>query len=413
MAVVSAQRDFAIQIVNRLRDAGHTALFAGGCVRDLLLGRESNDFDVATTARPDQVRDLFGHRRTLAVGASFGVIVVIGPRDIGHVEVATFRTDKDYVDGRRPESIEFCSPEEDARRRDFTINGMFFDPIDEQVIDYVGGEEDLKAELVRAIGDPHDRMREDKLRMLRAVRFTAILGFSLDPTTADAIRQMSADLIVVSAERIAQELKKMLVDRNRRRAVELSIDMQLLRIILPELNELQRQSDWQITLVRLERLERPSFEVALAALLQSLDSKSIVNTICRRLKLSNDEIEQTCWLVEHQRDLDESPQLSLALLKRRLAHPRRDDLMQLVEADRTAKGMDLVPIEFCREFLRVTPADQIDPPPFVTGDDLISMGFRPGPNFKKVLDRVRDAQLNLELTNREAAMELARSECAG
>ena len=410
MAAVSAQREFAVQVVNRLREAGHIALFAGGCVRDLLLGRQSNDFDVATTATPDDVRTLFGHRRTLAVGASFGVIVVIGPPEIGHVEVATFRTDIDYVDGRRPERIAFCSPEEDARRRDFTINGMFFDPIDERVIDYVGGEADLRARLVRAIGDPHDRMREDKLRMLRAVRFTSILDFTLDPITADAVRQMSSELIVVSAERIAQELKKMLLDRSRRRAIELASDMQILRIILPELDALQKQSDWMITLKRLEVLEQPAFELAMAALLKSLESKSIVNKICRRLKLSNDECDRICWLVEHQRDLDDAPTLSLALLKRRLAHPYRDDLLALMQADRTATGSDQASHDFCCEYLRQTPYEVLDPVPLVTGDDLVAMGLRPGPRFKQVLETIRDAQLNLELADRDEAMKRARVE---
>ena len=220
MAAISDQHPFALEIVLQLRAAGHIALFAGGCVRDSLLGREAKDYDIATTARPEQVRKLFGHRRTLAVGASFGVIMVLAPQGGGQVEVATFRTEGPYLDGRRPESVAFCTPEEDARRRDFTINGMFFDPVEQRVLDFVSGEQDLNAKIVRAIGNPHERFREDKLRMLRAVRFTATLGFSLDPETADAIRAMASELIVVSSERIAQELKKMLLDPHRRRAIQ-------------------------------------------------------------------------------------------------------------------------------------------------------------------------------------------------
>ena len=409
MTTVSRQREFAVEVVSTLRAAGHTALFAGGCVRDLLLGRPSKDFDVATTARPDEVRKLFGHKRTLAVGASFGVIVVIGPRDAGHVEVATFRTEGNYLDGRRPESVAFCTPEEDAKRRDFTINGMFFDPIDQRVFDFVGGESDLRARIVRAIGDPHERVREDKLRMLRAVRFAATLDFSLDSVTGEAIREMSSELVVVSAERIAQELKKMLVDPHRRRAIELAQDVRLLRIILPELDAIQRQPEWNDTLRRIELLVQPSFELVMAALLKSCEGKSVVNGICRRLKLSNDEIDRIMWLVAHQFDLDHASRLSLAELKRCLAHPFRDDLLSLLQADRTATSSSLDSIRFCQEFLAHTPAEVIDPSPLVTGDDLVAMGFQPGPRFKSVLDTIRDAQLNLQLKNREEALAMARA----
>ena len=407
MTAVSRSREFAVEVVGKLREAGYTALFAGGCVRDLLLGRDPKDFDIATTARPDEVRNLFGHKRTLAVGASFGVIVVIGPPDAGHVEVATFRSDGNYLDGRRPDSVAFCTPEEDARRRDFTINGMFFDPLEEQVFDFVGGEVDLAAHVIRAIGDPHDRMREDKLRMLRAVRFTAALDFALDPVTADAIRQMSSELVVVSAERVAQELKKMLVDIHRRRAIELAVDADLFKIVLPELDPLTRPGEWVETLRRLELLHQPSFELALAALLKSLPAKPTVYDICRRLKLSNEEIDRIVWLVAHQSDLDDAAGLSLAALKRCLANPCRDDLLQLLGADRQATTSSLESIEFCQEFLARTPAEAIDPPPFVTGDDLIALGLRPGPRFKSILETIRDAQLNLEIASREEAVALA------
>lgn len=404
------QREFAVEVVGKLRAAGHTALFAGGCVRDLLLGRDSKDYDVATTARPDEVRSLFGHRRTLAVGASFGVIVVMGPRTVGHVEVATFRTEGEYVDGRHPSNVAFCTPEEDARRRDFTINGMFYDPIEERVLDYVGGQNDLAARIVRAIGDPHDRMREDKLRMLRAVRFAATLDFSLDPTTADAIRTMSSELIVVSAERIAQELKKMLVDQHRRKAIELAEDVCLLRIVVPELDSLERQGEWTDTLTRLDLLEKPSFEVAAAALLMSLAARPKAHRVCKRLKLSNDETDRIVWLIEHQTDLDEAGKLTLASLKRRLSHPYSGDLLQLIRADLTARSSSLEPVEFCREFLARTPPDILDPPPLITGDDLVEMGMRPGPRFKSILDTIRDAQLNLQISTREEALAIATTE---
>lgn len=408
MASVSKQREFAVQVVSKLRAAGHVALFAGGCVRDLLLGRESKDFDVATSARPDEVQTIFGRQKTLAVGASFGVIVVLGPRDAGQVEVATFRTEGPYLDGRHPEQVTFSTPEQDARRRDFTINGMFFDPLEDRVDDYVGGQADLSARIVRAIGNPHERVREDKLRMLRAVRFAATLDFSLDVVTADAIRDMSSELIVVSAERIAQELKKMLVDRHRRRAIELAEDVRLLRIILPELEPGVRQSDWSVTLSRLEALNQPSFELAAAALLFDLNAKPEVQTICRRLKLSNEETDRIVWLADHRSDLSSAPQLTLAALKRLLAHQYCPDLIELLAADLKAKSANLEPVQYCRQFLADHPMEEIDPPPFVTGDDLIALGLRPGPHFKQILDSIRDAQLNLQLKSRDEAIDMAR-----
>ena len=410
MTVFSPQHQFAIEIVGKLRSAGHEALFAGGCVRDALLGREAKDYDVATTARPDEVRKLFGHKRTLAVGASFGVIMVLGPKEAGQVEVATFRTEGEYLDGRRPESVEFCTPEEDAKRRDFTINGMFYDPIEERVLDFVGGAADLTAKMIRAIGDPHERVKEDKLRMLRAVRFAATLDFLLDPTTADAIREMSSELIVVSAERITQELKKMLVDVHRRRAIELADDVGLIRIVFPELDPIRRESEWQVTLRRLELLEKPSFELAMAALLKPLSDTPVVGYILRRLKLSNDENDRIAWLVAHQGDLDNAPSLSLAALKRTLAHPYCEDLLKLGRADRIANSLSLKPIEFCEDFLARTPMEVIDPIPFVTGDDLIALGLKPGPRFKSVLVSIRDAQLNLQIVSREEAIGLIRAE---
>lgn len=405
MTSTSPQREFAIEVVRKLRAAGHTALFAGGCVRDLLLGRPAKDYDVATTALPEQVRDLFGHKRTLPVGASFGVIIVMGPREAGHVEVATFRTEGPYHDGRRPISVAFCTPEEDAQRRDFTINGMFYDPIDARVLDYVGGEADLSARVVRAIGDPHERVREDKLRMLRAVRFTATLDFALEERTAAAVREMADQLTVVSAERIAQELKKMLVDPHRRRAIELCTDVDLLAIFLPELRAESREHE--ITLRMLALLESPSFELALAALLHSLPAKPTVYDICRRLKLSNDESDRITWLVAHQDDLLDAPSQTLARLKRTLAEPFRDDLINLLRVKLLATEADLRPVLFCDEYLARTPQTEINPPPLMTGDILKSIGLNPGPAFKSLLDAIRDAQLNGQISSAEQAVTLA------
>jgi len=405
----SPQREFAVDVVRKLRAAGYTALFAGGCVRDLLLGRAAKDYDVATTATPDQVRDLFGRKKTLPVGASFGVMIVMGPREAGHVEVATFRTEGPYHDGRRPASVAFSTPEEDAKRRDFTINGMFYDPVEAKVFDYVGGEADLSARVVRAIGDPHERVREDKLRMLRAVRFAATLDFDLDDVTARAIREMAGQLVIVSAERIAQELKKMLVDPHRRRALQLCDDVGLLPIFLQELTgETRSSATHEATLRMLAALQQPSFELALATLLHSLPSK-VAQGICRRLKLSNEEIDRVSWLVGHQDDLLDAPVQALSRLKRTLAHPFRDDLISLMRVKLLAVEADLRPVMFCEEYLARTPQSVIDPPPLITGDDLKGLGMNPGPAFKLLLETIRDAQLNDEIASFDQAIARART----
>ena len=222
------ERDFAIDVVRRLREAGFQALWAGGCVRDQLLGLSPKDFDVATDARPDDVQRLF--RRTVAVGVSFGVVEVLGPPPL-KVQVATFRADVSYSDGRRPDAVVFTSAREDALRRDFTINGMFFDPLENQVIDYVEGQKDLEARVLRAIGEPAERFAEDKLRLLRAVRFATHYELSFDLATASALRAMANQISVVSAERIAEELRRLLVDPHRQRGMELFMDMGLAQAI--------------------------------------------------------------------------------------------------------------------------------------------------------------------------------------
>jgi poly(A) polymerase len=420
MSPADPQREFAVDVVQRLQTAGHRALWNGGCVRDFLMGRSPKDYDVATDARPEAVRQLFGHRRTLAVGASFGVIIVLGPKEAGNVEVATFRTEGPYLDGRRPEHVDFATPEEDAQRRDFTINGMFYDPISERVLDYVGGEKDLAAGVVRAIGRPSDRMTEDKLRMLRAVRFAATLDFQLDPATAEAVRTMAPEIHVVSAERIAQELKKMLVDPHRRRAMELAHETNVLLEILPELQPVLESVDgvaWETTLRRLRLLQDPIFELAAAALLAGIPNASVrkraprkeagvVRTVCKRLRLSNEETDTIEWLLIHLPDVLASPTKSLAQLKRILSRPEARDLLALARVDRLAADSDLSAVMHCEEFLRRTPPEQLDPPPLVTGDDLIRMGLPPGKRIREILDTIREAQLNDELTTRDEAMGL-------
>lgn len=415
-------RRFAQTVLETLRREGYQALFAGGCVRDILLGRRPKDFDVATDAKPDQVRQVFGHRRTLAVGASFGVIVVIPSkadrdRGIEPVEVATFRTEGPYHDGRRPATVAFATAEEDAKRRDFTINGMFLDPIENRVLDFVGGQSDLAAGVIRAIGKPRERMAEDKLRLLRAVRFAATLGFRLDEATTAAVREMAGQLVVVSAERITQELRRMLVHENRRRAVELCAECGLLEVIFPELVPVLRlgkvggHSPWERTLRALEILDRPRLEPALVILLHSVvgrDELPGTDEIGRRLRLSNSEIGLMVWLAEHRDDLGAIRHRTLWFLKRLCAHPAIGDLLSVERALRAAAGKNLADVEYAERFLTATPREVIDPPPLITGGDLIALGLKPGPEFKRILDAVRNAQLDGTISTREEAIELAR-----
>lgn len=423
-------REFATDVVRKLRAAGYTALWAGGCVRDLLLERGAKDFDVATNATPEQVRDLFGKKRTLAVGQSFGVIIVLAPnRDAEQVEVATFRTEGGYHDGRRPTQVVYSTPEEDAQRRDFTINGMFYDPIEGQVHDYVGGHADLQGRIVRAIGDPHERMTEDKLRMLRAVRFTATLGFDLDPATVDAVRQMAPELIVVSAERIAQELRKVLAHRSRVQGYELLADLGLLKVILPEVvgsgsstltpsPSPGGRGEPEVIQETLRQLpESASFELALAGILQQLsapvqepktqyDQVGSVWAVARRLKLSADEMTAIVWLVGHLNQWNDAPSQSAAQLKRILAHPLSGDLRALVRAVRKAACLPLEPIDFVDEYAGRHTPEEINPRELISGKDLIDRGLAPGPRFKELLDQVRDAQLNGEIASRPEAIRL-------
>lgn len=399
----TSERDFAIEIVQRLHSAGFEALWAGGCVRDSLLGREPGDFDVATSARPDDVRQLF--RRTLNVGAAFGVMIVLGNRQQGQVEVATFRADGDYLDGRRPRDVQFCSAEQDALRRDFTINGIFYDPLQDRVIDYVSGQEDLRAGVVRAIGDPQARFSEDKLRLLRAVRFAATLGFALEPDTAAGISQMASQIGVVSAERIAQELRKMLTLPNRSVAVALMMDTGLLAEIVPEL-ELNNDENRRKARHTLDHLPPDaSFELAAAALFQSL-SPSVAANITRRLRLANRESDEIVWYLSNQHALQSAAGLPAATLKRVLAHANAPGLIDLIQARDDAT--DEADAEFCRGVLETTPRAILNPEPLLAGADLIAAGFQPGPAFKPLLDSVRDAQLNEEVTTREQALELAK-----
>jgi len=403
-------RQFAIDVVRTLREAGHESLWAGGCVRDALIGNSPKDYDVATNAAPNEVRRVFGHNRTLAIGAAFGVITVLGPKAAGPIEIATFREDVGYSDGRRPDRVVYSTAEQDALRRDFTINGLFYDPLEERVIDYVGGETDLANGVIRAIGDPAARIAEDKLRMLRAVRFAAGFGFEIEDVTWHALCREAKTIHVVSAERIGAEMRRMLVGPNRRRAIELLRDTGLLEAILPETAALPTQD----MLRTLEALIQPEFPTALAAILltqsQSLafepngnDAKNVM-AIAALWRLSTEEKQAALA------SLAAAPQIVIAnelpwhqvqpLLIQRGIH----ETMKLASARCEALKISSEGVEYCREKLALDP-EQLNPKPIMSGDILRDAGLKPGPKFKEILQSVRNEQLEGRLCTTEEALE--------
>ncbi|MHB8973490.1 MAG: CCA tRNA nucleotidyltransferase [Pirellulaceae bacterium] len=439
-------RRFALRCVEKLRAAGFQALWAGGCVRDELLGIEPNDYDVATNATPDEVRACFGKRHTLAIGAAFGVVAVLGRREEGQIEVATFRRDAAYSDGRHPDAVSFSTAREDALRRDFTMNGLFLDPLTGEVLDYVGGRADLEARVVRAIGNPNERFAEDKLRMLRAVRFASTFDFHIDADTMAAVQREAATIPIVSAERIATELRKILVPASRARGVELLRELRLLDAILPESRVLFSTESlpteslpteslpteslpteslptdpphdrsatrwWPVTLRVLDSLREPTFRVALAALLWSVHAQDPqpprrVAEICGRWRLSNHDADGAAWLLTHESLLRRASTLPWPTLQRILIAAAIDELVMLAEA--IARNIDahVREIDYCRAKLRL-PREVLNPPPLISGDDLRAAGYAAGPPFRDVLTQVRDAQLESQIADREEALRLAR-----
>lgn len=416
------RRDDALVVLRRLRDNGHVAYFAGGCVRDLLLGHEPADWDVATDAVPDRVRELFP--RSQSVGAAFGVILVReGPSVI---EVATFRADADYSDGRRPDSVRFTSADQDAQRRDFTINGLFYDPIDEQVIDFVGGRDDVQSRILRAIGDPEVRFAEDYLRMLRAVRFAARFGLTIEPSTRASIVANAHKLPRISPERIADELRRMLVPPTRGVAWRLLAELRLLSQVFRHLPDppVDGAFDAGRSLVlRLPDDRAVSFGLVLAAGVleialhrrQTDDLRAIVepralaridSALRRMLRYSNDESETMKGTLDFGMLLqDVRP--TVAMLKRFLARRTSGDARVLLGVLRS-RGPHAERIDWLLAQLEELSQEEVAPPPLITGDDLIAEGWRPGRLFKRVLDEVYDAQLESRISTRDDAMNMAR-----
>jgi poly(A) polymerase len=478
-------KDFATSIVQTLRQQGYQAYLVGGCVRDLLLKREPKDYDVATNATPAQVMRIFPE--TYAVGAQFGVVLVpetateqqvphrvsdsirkdIADRnDIagemakiaepepsdaelsrrGLVEVATFRSDIGYSDGRHPDEVRFSSdPREDVMRRDFTINGMLLDPIVYQktgeVLDYVGGREDLKAGVIRTIGDPEHRFAEDKLRMLRAVRFAARFEYAIEPATFAAIQKMAHEIAVVSHERVRDELTRMLTEGHGRRAFLLLDESGLLKHVLPEISamkgveqppEFHPEGDVFVhTLLTLENLPHPCpLTLAWGALLHDVGKPptfrvapdrirfdnhvevgvKMAEEICRRLRFSNDDTEQILALVDNHMRFGHVSRMKESTLKRFLRLPKFDEHLALHRADSLASHRNLATYDFVQKKRQEIPPAIMRPTPLVTGDDLIAAGHKPGPRFREILDAVEDAQLEGRLPSRDAALDFVRRE---
>jgi poly(A) polymerase len=445
----------AVEIVRTLRRHGHQAYLVGGCVRDLLLGREPADYDVATDATPEKVMRIFPE--TYAVGAQFGVVLIpvhsaveksadsrnskLETRNC--IEVATFRNDGLYSDGRHPDQVSYTtSAEEDVRRRDFTINGLLLDPLDgDGVLDYVGGRNDLEAGIIRTIGDPERRFREDKLRMLRAVRFAARFGYAIEARTMDAIQKLAPETVQVSRERIRDEVLKMLTEGRARRAFELLDESRLLPQVLPEVVKMKGvpqppqfhpEGDvWVHTLLLLEKLPAGSSPtLALGALLHDVGKPPtfrvapdrirfdnhaeigarMAEQICQRLRLSKHDTEQVVSLVGNHMRFAEVQRMRESTLKRFMRLPKFEEQLELHRIDCASSHGGLELYDFVKDKLESTPPEKIRPQPLLTGDDLIALGYTPGPRFKEILSAAEDAQLEGRLRTPDDAREFVQRE---
>lgn len=437
------RREKAVTVVERLRASGHEAYFAGGSVRDALLGKTPQDYDIATAARPEEIQKIFS--RTVEVGAQFGVVLVIHEGE--SFEVATFRYDGPYLDGRRPSEVRFAGMTEDILRRDFTVNGMMYDPIEDRVIDLVGGKADLDRRLIRAIGDPRARFREDRLRMIRAARFAASLGFTIEEDTFKAIEAEASSIAQVSWERIGEEITRILTEGGARRGFEILDASGLLAAILPEITQMKGVEQtpdhhpegdvFAHTLLILEQISNLKSQIsetlAYGALLHDVGKAPCIEKregkitfyghtekgadmaveILKRLKRSRAVWERVHYLVKNHLRHTQAPKMRLSTLKRFLAEAGIEELLELTRLDALASSGDLQYYRFCREKLAELAHEEIHPPPLLGGKDLIDMGFKPGPLFHEILERLNEAQLEGEISAKEAAIEWVRKNYRG
>ena len=423
-------QDKARSIVQRLREEGYSAYFAGGCVRDRLLGKEPQDYDIATSAHPEDVQRIFP--QTIPVGAQFGVILVLVEGE--PFEVASFRHDGPYLDGRRPSEVRYGSLEEDVLRRDFTINGMVYDPLEDRLIDLVEGRLDLERRVIRAIGEPERRFEEDRLRMIRAVRFAASLDFQIDPATFAAIKKLAGTITQIAWERIGDEITRILTEGGARRGFELLDESGLLPVLLPEVVAMKgtpQSPDYHPegdvfvhTMLLLKHMQSPSETLAYGALLHDIakpvcvrqEEKRITfyghtekgaemaTEMLKRLKRSRAAGERVAYLVRNHLRHVQAPQMRLSTLKRFLREEGIEELLELTRLDALASNGDLQYYQFCKERLASLDENSIRPAPLVRGDDLIGLGFAPGPIFAEILHQVEERQLGGELRDRDEAI---------
>ena len=425
----------AIEIIRVLRQSGHQAFLVGGCVRDRLLHRNPKDFDVSTDARPEEVTSLFPRSRL--VGEQFGVVLVNAGESGVHVEVATFRSETVYSDGRRPDSVHFeKDPAADVTRRDFTINGLMEDPLHGRILDYVGGQADLERGLVRAIGDPARRFQEDHLRLMRAARLAARLGFQIEPSTIAAMRAHAPDIQHTAAERIRDELLRILTEGAPRRGIDLLDQALLLEQVLPELKacqgveqppEFHPEGDvYTHTLLMLDLLEHPSATLAMGVMLHDIGKPptfriaerirfdghveagiEIAKGILRRLRFSNEQSEQILSLIANHMRFSHVHQMKQSTLKRFLRLPDFNEHLELHRVDCLSSHGGLDNFHFAKQQFAALSDEQLHPPRLITGQDLIERGFAAGANFRVVLQEVETGQLEGAITTREQALELA------
>ena len=424
-------KEIALSIVRRLRAAGYESYLAGGCVRDMLLNKEPQDYDITTGAKPGEIAKIFPD--TIPVGAQFGVILVVV--DGTPFEVASFRHDGPYLDGRHPSHVRYGSLREDVLRRDFTINGMVYDPVDDSVIDLVNGRQDLEAGIIRAIGEPRARFEEDRLRMIRAVRFAASLDFDVEGKTLAAIGELAATVTLVSWERIGDEITRILTEGGARRGFELLDETGLLEAVLPEIAAMkgvEQSPDYHPegdvfahTLLLLGQLKAPTETLAYGCLLHDVAKPvcmrregehitfyghmergaEMAEAILQRLKRSRDTWERVSYLVRSHLRHTQAPHMRLSTLKRFLGEDAIDELLELTRIDALAANGDLTHYNFCKAKLAELEEEDIHPEPLVRGRDLIALGLTPGPVFGQILAQVEEAQLGGELRGRQEAIE--------
>ncbi len=431
---------FALSVVDRLQKAGFEAVFAGGCVRDLLLKTKPKDFDIASNALPADIAKIFP--RTVIVGEAFNVILVISEHEENpfRIEVATFRADIGIKDGRRPAVVKQATVQEDVQRRDFTINGMLYDPIKDQLLDWVHGQDDLKKKVIRSIGNPRLRIDEDHLRMLRAIRFSARLEYPIDSELWAAINEKAPLITKISEERIFDEMTKMLTGANSDHAMNLLADSGLLKEFLPEAlamkgceqpAEYHPEGDvWVHTLLLLKQCEGVSPELAWGCLLHDIGKpptfthtagdrirfnnhqhvgEDMALVILKRLKASRKLTEVVCELTRDHLKFKDAPQMKASTLKRFLRNPNFDLHLQMHYIDCMASHKDLTLYEFCKAELAKLPAEALSPPALISGHDLIALGFRPGPQFKEILNAIETEQLENRLSDKDSALQFVKS----